>query len=254
MLSRPLAIATALLTAVALGCGNSLTTDSLPSAPVSTPVFAATSPAPTRLAIQGRATTAPNPTIAAGLSPSTSSTQPPVKTPNPTPKPTDIADSGDNLGQTLLRLDDPLDEPEYYCVDVPGAGSNVRLQSPLQAHTCKPLSQAADELFTINQPSQGQGQIFMHAYNLCVEAGEAAADHPLLLRTCSDSPLQRFAYTPEGHIVLADGPQRDLCVAVAPGSGIPTGGPSHLRRGLALQPCATVDPSLAKWSATYPGG
>ncbi|PKB78008.1 MAG: hypothetical protein BZY88_20200 [SAR202 cluster bacterium Io17-Chloro-G9] len=147
---------------------------------------------------------------------------------------------------------DPLDQPEYYCIDVPGAGRNVRLQNPLQAHTCKPLSQAADELFTINHP--GQGQICMRAYDLCVEAAEAGVDHSLLLRTCSDTPLQRFTHTPDGQILLADGPQKDLCIAAAPGSGIPTGGPSHVRRDLTLQSCATVDPTLARWSFTGPGG
>jgi len=67
-----------------------------------------------------------------------------------------------------IRLIDPLDEPEYYCVDVPGAGRGVRLESALQAHTCKPIATAADELFTRNHPNDGQ--IYMEAYDLCVEA------------------------------------------------------------------------------------
>ena len=251
MLSRPLAITPALFTALTLGCGDSQPTGTSPSAPVSTPVFAIASPAPTPLAIQEIANATPAQRAANGLSPSTSIAQLPVNTPIPTSKPTDTSVVGDNLAQTLLRLIDPLDEPEYYCIDVPGVGRNVRLQSPLQAHTCKPLSQAADELFTIKHPNKGQ--IFMRAYNLCVEAGGTAPDQSLLLRTCSESPLQRFAYTPEGHIVLADVPQEALCVAMAPGLGIPTGGPSHLRRGLALQPCSNVDPALSQWSVTTTG-
>ena len=39
---------------------------------------------------------------------------------------------------TLLQLVDALDEPEYYCVDVPGFGRSLNLQSALMAHTCKP--------------------------------------------------------------------------------------------------------------------
>ena len=42
--------------------------------------------------------------------------------------------------------------------------------------------------------------------------------------------------------------QEDLCLAVAPGSGIPTGGPSHLRRALTLEGCETSDPTLIRWS------
>ena len=47
------------------------------------------------------------------------------------------ADSDPVSTAGLIRLQDPLDEPEYYCVDVPGAGSSLNLQGALQAHTCK---------------------------------------------------------------------------------------------------------------------
>jgi len=52
----------------------------------------------------------------------------------------------------LIQLQNPLDEPEFYCVDVPGAGLSLNLQSALQAHTCK-LTAAEDETFTFNYPS-----------------------------------------------------------------------------------------------------
>lgn len=173
-------------------------------------------------------------------------TQSPKETPIPAALPTNTPAPVVILDQTLRRLTDPLDEPEFYCVDVAESGNNVRLLDPLQAHTCKPLSQTEDELFRFNHP--GQGQIFMPEYDLCVEAAEAGADHSLLLRTCSDAPLQRFTYTPQGQIALAGGTGQDLCIAAAPGSGIPTGGPSHVRRDLALQPCAEVDPGLSRWT------
>lgn len=57
---------------------------------------------------------------------------------------------------SLIQLVDPLDEPEFYCVDVPGFQDNLRTDRPLQAHTCKPG--AADELFVANQP--GDGAVF----------------------------------------------------------------------------------------------
>lgn len=37
-------------------------------------------------------------------------------------------------------LEDPLDEPEFYCVDVAGFGANLNLNGPLQAHICKPVA------------------------------------------------------------------------------------------------------------------
>ena len=63
-------------------------------------------------------------------------------------------------------LRDPLDEPEFYCVDVAGFGSNLNLNSPLQAHTCKPG--ADDELFIFNHPTPGQ--FYMGAYD-CLPGG-----------------------------------------------------------------------------------
>ena len=60
-------------------------------------------------------------------------------------------------------LRDPLDEPEFYCVDVAGFGNNLNLNSPLQAHTYKPG--ADDELFIFNHPTPGQ--FYMEAYDVC---------------------------------------------------------------------------------------
>ena len=138
---------------------------------------------------------------------------------------------------------DPLDEPEYYCLDVPGAGSGVRLDSPLQAHTCKPVAQAADELFAMDQPSDLQ--IYMPAYDLCLASSGPGAGAVLRLQPCADSPLQRFVYTEDGYILLQG--QDQICLAIDPGPGIPTGGPSHLRRDLHLEDCEGIEPSLTVW-------
>ena len=143
----------------------------------------------------------------------------------------------------FIRLADPLDEPEYYCLDVPGAGRGVRLDSPLQAHTCKPVAEAADELFTLNQPSNLQ--IYMPAYDLCLAASGPAAGAILHLQSCADTPLQRFVFTPDGYLRPEE--QDHLCLAIDPGPGIPTGGPSHLRRDLGLEDCQDIEPSLAQW-------
>ncbi|MCH7737602.1 MAG: RICIN domain-containing protein [Chloroflexi bacterium] len=144
----------------------------------------------------------------------------------------------------FIQLTDPLDEPQFYCLDVPGAGTAVRLDSPLQAHTCKPLRTAEDELFTFNHPNDGQ--IYMEAYDLCVEATGSAAGSTVGLAVCSDSPNQRFAIE-DGAIRLASGGPTGLCLAVDPGDGIPTGGPSHLRRDLTLESCDSIDPALSRW-------
>lgn len=144
---------------------------------------------------------------------------------------------------TLIQLSDPLDEPEYYCIDVPGFGQSLNLDGALTAHTCKP--NADDELFTINFPAEGQ--FYMPAYERCMEARAAEASTELTMMQCNDSPLQQFAYHNNGTIQLQSSDSEALCIAVADEAGEPTGGPSHLRRNLMLQPCASVSTALSQW-------
>ncbi len=197
------------------------------------------------LAMACSAGSSPSPTPPSN-SPSSTPTITPTQTVNPTSTllptvpPTTVRDD-----RVFIQLTDPLDEPEYYCVDVPGAGRGVRLQSALQAHTCKPIDTAADELFTIDRPKAGQ--IYMEAYQLCLEAEEPGEGSSLRLQPCSDSELQLF--TLQGDIISLDSElQQGLCLAVDPEPGIPTGGPSHLRRPLTLESCETTDSSLMRWS------
>ena len=146
--------------------------------------------------------------------------------------------------RTLVQLVDPLDEPEFYCVDVPGFGSSLRLEAALMAHTCKPG--ADDEIFAVNQP--GPGNLVMPAYDLCMEASGTESPAELVLQECSDSAMQQFVLDDEGALALAG---TGLCVAVAPGVGEPTGGPSHVRRDLVLVDCGDAEPALRQWA--FPG-
>ena len=155
---------------------------------------------------------------------------------------------------TLIQLVDPLDEPQFYCVDVPGFGASLNLDGALTAHTCKP--RADDELFTVGHPEAGH--LYMPAYDRCVQAGGATAGAVLHLEACADVPLQRFILTADGQLRLGAAEAAEgsaaatvYCLAVEPGEGQPTGGPSHLRRGLLLTPCAEADPTLTQW--LFPG-
>ncbi len=146
------------------------------------------------------------------------------------------------LGQAegLIELVDPLDEPERYCVDVPGFGNRLNLNAPLMAHTCKPG--AADEMFAINKPSSGQ--LYMPAYDRCASAEADQPGAQVFLKPCDSSPSQRFSFDSVGKIRLASG---SVCLAVAEGVGQPTGGPSHLRRDLTLESCESVEESHSAW-------
>ena len=161
------------------------------------------------------------------------------------------ADPEEPPSPTLIQLVDPLDEPEFYCVDVPGFRASLNLDGALTAHTCKPG--ADDELFTVGHPHAGN--LYMPAYDRCVEADGAADGAELYLRACADEPLQRFSFS-DGQLRLepaggSSAQNTAYCMAVDADDGQPTGGPSHLRRDLLLTPCADADPSLTRW--TFPG-
>lgn len=153
-----------------------------------------------------------------------------------------LAIAGSAFGaEGLVRLIDPLDEPEHYCLDVPGWGRRLNLDAPLMAHTCKPG--AADELFEADRPNPGQ--LYMRAYDRCVEAGSSEPRAEVFTRACSSSGRQRFKFETDGRIRLSGS---DLCLTVAAGRGTPTGGPSHLRRDLSLQPCGAGGTPLSVWA------
>ena len=128
-------------------------------------------------------------------------------------------------------LKDPLDEPKFYCVGVAGFGASLNISSSLQAHTCKPG--ADDEMFAFNTPSQGK--LYLVEHDRCLEADGGS----VYVRSCSESPLQRFAYG------------EDMTIRVEGEDGQPAGGRSHLRRDLLLDSCAEVEPSLSR--LVFPG-
>ncbi len=140
----------------------------------------------------------------------------------------------------LIKLKAALDEPEYYCLDVPGWGRNLNLKAPLMAHACKPG--ADDEIFQTNRPNSGQ--LSMPAYSLCVQADKTEAGAAVRMTECSDSTLQKFSWS-NGHVSPAG--DATLCLAVADAKGEPTGGPSHLKLDLTLQPCASVSAARSEW-------
>lgn len=190
-------------------------------------------PAP---AVEAPTAAQPAPTVAPAPIPATPTQEPPA---------TDgIEVDAAVAGATLVQLVDPLDEPEFYCVDVPGFGANLNLQSALMAHTCKPG--ADDEIFAVNLP--GPGNLVMPAYDLCLEANSAESPAQVNLRECSDSAMQQFEIDSEGALTLSG---TGLCMAVSPEDGEPTGGPSHLRRELVLQTCGEAEPALSRWA--FPG-
>ena len=99
----------------------------------------ASEPAPTQEATQTIFVEPPATPTAAPPTPTVATPTPTAAAPtSATPSMAGIDVDPAKAEATLLQLVDALDEPEYYCVDVPGFGGSLNLQSTLMAHTCKP--------------------------------------------------------------------------------------------------------------------
>jgi acetyl esterase/lipase len=135
----------------------------------------------------------------------------------------------------LLRTAQALDDARGYCLDIAGAGATLRLDDPLQAHTCKYGGPLDDQRF---EPVAG-GAIRASHYDRCLAATALEPGANLVVRTCAPAPVQRWTLT-WGR--LSPDSRSDLCVSVAdrPGeiAGTPTLiSPVYRRRDVALERC-----------------
>ena len=145
----------------------------------------------------------------------------------------------------LLRLAGNLDDPQGYCVDVAGFGANIRLDAPLQAHTCKPGSD--DQMFTPIAFADGAG-IRLVEYERCLATAMAESGAGINVVGCDAGTVnQRFSLDDEGRVQLVSSDGPGLCLGIAAGMGEPAGGRDHLRRDLVLYYCDEADPALITW-------
>ena len=142
--------------------------------------------------------------------------------------------------QVQLRLLDPLDEPEYYCLDVVGWGENLKLDDPLQAHTCK-VDNHSDQVFSISGDN-----ILVGTTGRCLEVAGGGSPLPgaaILARECTNGASQAFTMNESGRISMKGA---ELCLAVGDSSA-ETPGPSHVWRVLSVERCDAVPAELTTW-------
>src|SRR4030095_8454084 len=89
----------------------------------------------------------------------------------------------------LLRTVHALDEARGYCLDVAGPPENLRLDDPLQAHTCKYGAPLDDQRFE----RTADGAIRAAMYNRCLAAAALEPGARLLLRACTAAAAPRRA-------------------------------------------------------------
>ena len=140
-----------------------------------------------------------------------------------------FADSG------LLRTIHTLDDARGYCLDIRGEGQTLRLDDPLQAHTCKYGGPLDDQSF---ERAAG-GAIRAPKYDRCLAAASLEAGAGLLVRACASAPTQLWSMA-WGRISPASRP--DLCISLSVEKGQPAGtpvliSPVYHRRDVVLDRC-----------------
>lgn len=148
----------------------------------------------------------------------------------------------------FLRVIAPLDEARGYCLDIPGHMAGVRLERPLQVHTCKHGIWNQDDRFGMN--SLKNGVLRMPHYDLCLQAANAAIGARLLLSECTGEELQTWKLQDSGEIAL--GAISKMCISVEEGLGRDAGGPRYLMKGVGLDACAQHASDRQQWTTVIP--
>ena len=150
----------------------------------------------------------------------------------------------------LLRTAAVLDEPRGYCVDISGFRETLRLDDPLQAHTCKYGAPHEDQLFDVD----ATGAIRTREYDRCIAAADLEEGAKLLARPCANSRTQRWSLS-AGRLSPAARPE--LCVSLQGERGEIAGtpiliSPVYRRRDLALARCGDPLDSLQGFRSSAP--
>ena len=148
----------------------------------------------------------------------------------------------------FLRVIAPLDEARGYCLDIPGHMAGVRIESPLQMHTCKHGIWNQDGRFDV--VALGNGVLRMPHYQLCLQAENTSIGARLLLAGCTEAVLQTWTLQDSGEIALEASPQ--MCITVEEGPGRDAGGPQYLMRGVRLDTCAQQASDRQRWTTVIP--
>jgi triacylglycerol lipase len=135
----------------------------------------------------------------------------------------------------LLRTAYALDEARGYCLDIAGFGATLRLDDPLQAHTCKYGSELDDQSF---EPMPG-GAIKADRYDRCLAVTALEPGAKVVVARCASVPAQHWTLI-SGR--LTPDSKRDLCVSVASTKGEIAGTPAlispvYRRRDVTLERC-----------------
>ena len=150
--------------------------------------------------------------------------------------------------ELFLRVIAPHGEPSGYCLDIRGHRNGVRLQSPLQVHTCKNGMWNLDGIFDTAALAE-RGALHMPHFDLCVEATTDSTGADLMLAPCKLEGLQEWRQLQTGEIVLLSNPA--LCITMKDGPG-QSAGARFVRNDVALDLCTSAAAGRQRWTFKAP--
>lgn len=150
-----------------------------------------------------------------------------------------------------FMLQDALDAPKRYCLDLEGYAYITDLDAPVIVHSCKE-GYFKDGTWMVDYPQPGQ--IYIPWYELCVAADALEEGADIVLQECSGSTAQRFSFREDGRVEALSDRREKFCLAVGETSR-PTG--NNLRRETRMTNCEDTDASMTQWilpreGQTYP--
>lgn len=167
-----------------------------------------------------------------------------------------------------LMLVSKLDEPDGFCLDVPGPPSNPMVQIPAWVHTCHP-EPLLDQVFYYDHENHGQIKSLITDSDLCLTVDSQKIGSGLKFAPCkSDSEMQSYDYLSNAMLQLRSTKELEapLCLAAeitgppprqeAKEGQDPRGesrpinpSRSHLARFLQLQLCSEIGYEMGQWEA-----
>ena len=137
-----------------------------------------------------------------------------------------------------INLQQTLDEPRGWCVDLFAHLTNALPLGGFQGHTCfldMGRGPTEDQGFEI-APIKDSGKFRLAYFNMCMTMQEPKPGSYVGAEPCVDEPAQKFTMRPDGRIVSASSPQ--LCLTLGDRT-VPGGG--RLARAGSRPPATNFD-------------
>lgn len=157
----------------------------------------------------------------------------------------------DGPDDVFIRTALTLDEPRFYCIDIPNNDENPE-GIELWLHTCKEGMTHRDAIFSLSKAKMGT--LYMTDFDLCLEANALTTGSTLKLAACDGNTNQNWEIADNLIRAVANS---TLCITVSAAQGELTRGgkafPTRYKsRPLNIEECNESLVDRQQWALTSP--